>query len=126
MRGSALAARAPMILICPACNTPLPHTPPGQLAVACEACALEVDLSRLGTVAGKPRFLPERDRSGASAGGYQLQARVGAGGMGQVYRATRETPAGPEVVAVKFLSTGLAGDPALVARFRREVQMLAT
>src|SRR6185369_10687963 len=74
MIGSALAPRAPMLLICPACHTPLPHTPPGEVSVACEACALEVDLSRLGTVAGKPRFLPERDRSGGSAGDYQLEA----------------------------------------------------
>src|SRR6185436_3450478 len=78
------------------------------------------------TVAGKPRFLPERDRSGGAAGGYRLEGRLGAGGMGQVYRGVRDGAGGREVVAVKFLSTGLAGDLALVARFDREVQLLAT
>ncbi len=112
-----------MQLLCPACQTPL-AAPAGQVAVACGACALEVDLSRLGTVAGKPRFLPERDRTGAQVDGYRIEARLGSGGMGHVYRAVRDTPAGPEPAAVKFLAAGLAGDPELHRRFLREVQLL--
>jgi serine/threonine protein kinase len=114
-----------MQLLCPACHTPL-ATPPGQVAVACPGCALEVDLSRLGTVAGRPRFVPERDRTGATVGGYRLDARLGAGGMGQVYRGVRDGGGGqqPARVAVKFLAAALAGDPPLRERFQREVKVL--
>jgi eukaryotic-like serine/threonine-protein kinase len=112
-----------MQLLCPACHTPL-ATPPGQVAVACPGCALEVDLSRLGTVAGKPRFLPERDRTGAVAGGWLLEARLGAGGMGQVYRGVRDAASPPARVAIKFLAAALAGDLQLRERFQREVKVL--
>jgi serine/threonine protein kinase len=113
-----------MQLLCPACHTPLAAAPAGQAAVACPGCALEVDLSRLGTLAGKPRFLPERDRTGTTVGGYRVEARLGSGGMGHVHRAGRDTPSGRELVAVKFLAAGLAGDADLRARFLREVRVL--
>jgi serine/threonine protein kinase len=113
-----------MQLLCPACHSPLADAPAGQVAVACPACAVEVDLSRLGTLAGKPRFLPERDRAGTSVGGYTVEARIGSGGMGHVYRAGRDTPAGREPVALKFLAASLAGEADLRARFLREVQVL--
>ena len=113
-----------MQLLCPACHTPLAAAPAGQAAVACPGCALEVDLSRLGTLAGKPRYLPERDRTGTAVGGYRVEARLGSGGMGHVYRAGRDAPAGRELVAVKFLAAGLAGDADLRARFLREVRVL--
>ena len=57
---------------------------------------------------------------GMQIGAYRIEALLGAGGMGVVYRAvdTRLLRA----VAVKFLATELA-DPAARERFRREAQM---
>jgi serine/threonine protein kinase len=50
--------------------------------------------------------------------GYRLQARLGAGGMGQVYLGF--SPAG-RAVAVKVIHPQLAADQEFVARFGQEV-----
>ncbi|WP_207946611.1 serine/threonine-protein kinase [Actinomadura sp. 7K507] len=52
-------------------------------------------------------------------GDYQLLARLGAGGMGQVYLG--RSPGG-RMVAVKLVHTGLAKDAMFRRRFRREVE----
>lgn len=112
-----------MQLLCPACRTPLPGSPAGKAAVlTCNSCSAEVDVSRAGTADGRPRFAPEVDRAGDTVSGFVLEARIGAGGMGTVYRARRPGDAGP--VAVKFLSPALASEPDVVARFHREVKLL--
>jgi serine/threonine-protein kinase len=90
--------------------------------VACPGCAAEVDVSRAGTAVGRPRFVPELDRTGSTVGGYRLERRLGSGGMGTVYRATG---ARGEAIALKFLSPALADDAELVARFSREIAALA-
>jgi serine/threonine protein kinase len=107
-------------LLCPACHTPLPAA--GTPVVTCPACAAEIDLSRAGTAVGRPRYVPEPDRSGRDVAGYQVGARLGGGGMGTVYRAVAP---GGRAVAIKFLSPALAGSPEVVARFAREVEVLA-
>ena len=61
---------------------------------------------------------------GAQLGPYEVLARLGAGGMGEVYRA-RDTKLGREV-ALKILAPALAGDPQYMARFQREAQVLAS
>ena len=103
-----------MNLLCPACRAALPAQ--GGPVVACSDCGAEVDLTRAATAAGRPRFVPEPDRSGTEVAGYRLGVRLGGGGMGTVYRA--HAPGG-QSVAVKFLSPALAGAPELVARFER-------
>jgi len=53
-------------------------------------------------------------------GTWDVQARIGSGGMGVVYRAVR----GEEVAAVKVVRPGLLDDPQVAARFEREAQVL--
>jgi len=60
---------------------------------------------------------------GRSLAGYQLLALLGAGGMGEVYRA-RDTKLGREV-AIKILPHEFTSHPDRLARFDREARMLA-
>jgi len=55
---------------------------------------------------------------------YEVRALLGAGGMGEVYRA-RDTRLN-RVVAIKVLPELFAGDPDRLARFQREAQVLAS
>ena len=61
--------------------------------------------------------------SGARLGPHEILAPLGAGGMGEVYRA-RDTKLGRDV-ALKILPATFTNDPERVARFRREAQVLA-
>jgi serine/threonine protein kinase len=62
-------------------------------------------------------------RAGAKFGPYEILAPIGAGGMGEVYRA-RDSKLNREV-ALKLLPDAFARDSERVARFRREAQALA-
>jgi len=55
---------------------------------------------------------------------YQVTDRLGAGGMGEVYRA-RDTRLGRSV-ALKVLPDAFAGDPERLQRFEREAKLLAS
>ena len=55
-------------------------------------------------------------KSGTQLGTYEVIAPIGAGGMGEVYRA-RDTKLGREV-AIKVLPEGFADDPVKLARFQ--------
>ncbi|HEY7375407.1 MAG TPA: serine/threonine-protein kinase [Polyangia bacterium] len=90
--------------------------------VACPRCALQVDVAAIGTLAGPPRFVPEIDRTGQTVGGFRVEARLGAGGMGTVYRAVPESGGRP--VALKFLAAPLGADGDLRGRFAREVTVM--
>jgi serine/threonine protein kinase len=61
--------------------------------------------------------------NGDKLGSYQILAALGAGGMGEVYRA-KDTKLGREV-AVKVLPAAFASDPDRMARFEREAKLLA-
>ncbi|HSC29377.1 MAG TPA: protein kinase, partial [Vicinamibacterales bacterium] len=61
--------------------------------------------------------------AGRSIGNYHLQALLGAGGMGEVYRA-HDARLGRDV-AIKVLPSAFTSDPDRLARFEREARMLA-
>jgi eukaryotic-like serine/threonine-protein kinase len=62
--------------------------------------------------------------AGTRLGPYEIVAPLGAGGMGEVYRA-RDTKLARDV-AIKILPDAFVADPDRVARFQREAQLLAT
>jgi serine/threonine protein kinase/Tfp pilus assembly protein PilF len=61
--------------------------------------------------------------AGSRLGPYEIVAPLGAGGMGEVYRA-RDTRLGREV-AIKVLPKALARDPLSLTRFEREARAVA-
>ncbi|HEV2176476.1 MAG TPA: protein kinase [Terriglobia bacterium] len=62
--------------------------------------------------------------AGTKLGPYEVAAPLGAGGMGEVYRA-RDTKLGRDV-ALKVLPAAFANDAERMARFEREAQVLAS
>src|SRR5436190_10470823 len=62
--------------------------------------------------------------AGTRLGPYEIQSALGAGGMGEVYRA-RDTKLGRDV-ALKVIPDTFALDPDRLARFQREAQVLAS
>ncbi len=61
---------------------------------------------------------------GTHLGPYEIAAQIGAGGMGEVYRATDTNL--KRDVAIKVLPASVAGDAERLARFRREAEVLAS
>src|SRR6202140_2758076 len=61
--------------------------------------------------------------SGTKLGSYEVVAQIGAGGMGEVYRA-HDTKLARDV-AIKVLPEAFAHDPERLSRFEREAKMLA-
>src|SRR5438477_3532635 len=61
---------------------------------------------------------------GSRLGPYEIVSALGAGGMGEVYRA-HDTKLGRDV-ALKILPDTFATDPERLARFQREAQVLAS
>jgi serine/threonine-protein kinase len=80
------------------------------------------------TVEGVPPCTPWSNHMalmpGSRVGPYEILSAVGAGGMGEVYRA-RDTRLKRDV-AMKVLPDVVAQDPDRLARFRREAQLLAS
>jgi serine/threonine protein kinase len=62
--------------------------------------------------------------AGTRLGPYEIVGAIGAGGMGEVYRA-RDTKLKRDA-AVKVLPEAFALDPERVARFQREAEVLAS
>jgi serine/threonine protein kinase len=63
-------------------------------------------------------------RPGVVLGSYEIQSPLGAGGMGEVYKAT-DTRLG-RVVAIKVLPGDVAADPDLRGRFDREAKIVSS
>lgn len=66
---------------------------------------------------GRPAAVPQQ------LGPWQILSRVGSGGMGVVYKCTR-ADLGDKIAALKVIRPGLLDDPAVQARFAREVEVL--
>lgn len=62
-------------------------------------------------------------RVGQQIGRYRVVEAIGAGGMGEVYRA--QDPRLDRSVAIKILPPALADDPVALSRFRREAKAVA-
>jgi eukaryotic-like serine/threonine-protein kinase len=60
---------------------------------------------------------------GTRLGAYEITAQIGAGGMGEVYRANDTRL--KRQVAIKVLPEAVATDPQRVSRFRREAELQA-
>src|ERR1700746_1837001 len=61
--------------------------------------------------------------AGSRLGPYEIQSAVGAGGMGELYRA-RDTRL-DRIVAIKVLPAHLSSNPDLRARFEREAKAIS-
>lgn len=61
---------------------------------------------------------------GQKLGPYEIVSPLGAGGMGEVYRA-RDSKLAREI-AIKVLPASLASEPERMARFAREAKILAS
>jgi serine/threonine protein kinase len=88
------------------------HTAEGFMAVP----AIEVTADMMSAD-------PSPSLVGRQLGTYRILSRLGAGGMGEVYRA-HDTKLGRDV-AVKVLPDTLLSDPERLARFEREARLLA-
>ncbi len=62
-------------------------------------------------------------QAGTTLGPYQIDAPLGAGGMGEVYKATDTRL--DRTVAIKVLPETVANDPDLKQRFEREARTVA-
>src|SRR6202451_4322077 len=62
--------------------------------------------------------------SGAKLGPYEIQSELGAGGMGEVYRA-RDTRLDRQV-AIKILAAHLSSSPELKQRLEREARAISS
>ena len=60
---------------------------------------------------------------GARLGHYEILAGIGAGGMGEIYRA--RDPRLDREVAIKVIAPALSGDAGVLARFEREAMSVA-
>ena len=104
-----------------------------RAAFLAEACADDPELQReveslVARAESAPSFLEHPVGAaaplvGRQLGAYRLEQRIGAGGMGEIYRAT-DTRLG-RGVAVKILPATWADDPQRRARFELEARAIA-
>jgi len=73
---------------------------------------------------GSPPVVAPALKAGDRLGAFDVIGSLGAGGMGEVYRA-RDSKLGREV-AIKLLPRAFASDPQRLARFERESRLLAS
>jgi serine/threonine protein kinase len=86
---------------------------------------IRADLQHPGNPKGAPVAKSPQAKLGLPAGGipgYAISRRLGAGGMGQVYEATRESDGC--AVALKLLRADAIADPEFRERFQREAEVM--
>jgi hypothetical protein len=109
---------------CPVCGSGV-KLAVGDTQLACTACAFAAPLSRIGTADGAPpaaQLSLEVDLTGQTIAGRTLVERIGAGGMGTVYRA-RGDEGGDVAIKVLRPSSGTER-AAMLARFSREAEAM--
>jgi serine/threonine protein kinase/formylglycine-generating enzyme required for sulfatase activity len=120
----------------------LERPPEARKAFFDQACGEDTELRRqveiliskdeqAGNFLGKPALADASTMTGVAEtqadrqyGPYRILSLLGAGGMGEVYRA-HDSKLGRDV-AIKILPPEFARDPERVARFQREARMLAS
>ena len=98
---------------CSRCSAKLPE----EDALLCPHCAAAMLLALDGEAGTSP---DAAEQFAIAIQGYTIHSYLGGGGMGRVYRATRDTD-GLEV-AVKVLNGSCYDSPLLRDRFRTEVE----
>lgn len=89
-----------------------------------DACSVAAELIRRGTLTHyQASALLTDSQMPLLLGEYEIVGRIGAGGMGQVFRARHRRMR--RVVALKVLPTRLTQDAAALRRFEREVEAVA-
>ena len=108
--------------ICPKCGATIPDGAPQGLCPKCVllGAATEIQSAARSSKAAKPPTVAEL---AVHFPELEVLELIGAGGMGSVYKARQ--PKLDRLVALKVLSSDLAGDPAFAERFDREARLLA-
>ncbi len=110
---------APTARFCSSCGRDLSAAGSGATDTLFAATELEAPRERR---AGRIRLPPMRLEPGTMLSVYRVEAVIGEGGMGVVYKAYDE--ACGRAVAIKCLHTNLAGDQEIRRRFLREARVL--
>ena len=84
----------------------------------------ELAANAMTSPGGTPLPDQSQDLVGRRVGNYEIRARVGAGGMGEVYRAYDHTLG--RDVAIKVMPPAFSADAERLARFEREARLLAS
>lgn len=104
---------------CLRCGKPQPEsTLVGGLCASCVAQGLRLDLLFMDEPG-----IEEKEPPSIQVQGYEIQALIGGGGMGEVYRAVDLDDG--EIVALKVVAGRLTRDPEVTARFEAEVAALS-
>lgn len=103
------------MVACPACRTPN-----SEFNAFCRVCSMVLTAGDRSTGSEASPHTGGGIPKGTVVSHYEVQDLIGAGAMGQVYRAFDGALGRP--VALKFLSSGLADDRRARERMRREAQ----